>query len=99
MGMVSERWMPAFDSLKRAGDSRWWLSCDRCGQCGESWLVGAEERMSDVYCIRRLDAACVLKILDQGIWPADFDSYEELQRIGAGTTGGWTQFTWQQHSG
>lgn len=98
MGLVSERLMPTFDSLRRAGDPRWWLSCERCRKCGETWLVGAEERMSDVYCIRRLDTECVQKVLDHGIWPTDFDSYRELQLIGAGTTGGWTRCGWRDHS-
>lgn len=60
----------------------WWLSLHECGECGESWLVAAEERQNDIYILRRLDAAVASAIVKTCAWPADFETYEELLRIG-----------------
>jgi len=75
----------AFATLKEQasrGDPFWWLSWYRCSACAEGWLVAAEERQNDVYCLRRLRDPEVASLAAGGSWPTDFDRYETLLRIG-----------------
>ena len=64
------------------GEPWWWLWCGECSRCGQWWLVGQEERQNDVYCLRRLDADEVNELLQNNVWPSDFDRYESLLRLG-----------------
>ena len=64
------------------GDPFWWLSCYCCSACGQGWLVAAEERQNDVYCLRRLGEAELASTAAGKGWPSDFDRYESLLRIG-----------------
>jgi len=67
------------------------LYAAKCTSCGTHWLVAQEERHNDVIIQRRLDAAELDGILNRAQWPADFDRYETLLRIGraAGHTVRW----------
>jgi hypothetical protein len=51
--------------------------------CGQGWLVGQEERQNDLFCLKRLEADPLRDLVERGRWPADFDSYEALLRLGA----------------
>lgn len=76
------------DERRSRGEPWWWLWCGECSQCGQWWLVAQEERQNDVFCLRRLDAGEVNELLQNNVWPPDFDSYESLLRLGydAGVT-------------
>jgi hypothetical protein len=65
------------------GDPFWWLSTYYCSACGAWWLVAQEERLNDVFCMRRMNAEEVDAIAVEQRWPTDFDRYEDLPRIGA----------------
>jgi hypothetical protein len=80
-----------FDRIKARGDPYWWLHAARCSSCGTEWLVAQEERQNDVILIRRLTPDELSRILDDDTWPADFDQYEMLLRLGreAGHTVRW----------
>jgi hypothetical protein len=69
-------------TVKEHGAPLWWLFAARCRACGQAWLVGAEERQNDVYCMKRLDPGQLRKIIDEDRWPPDFEFYETLLRIG-----------------
>ncbi len=60
----------------------WWLGAARCGVCGQVWLVANEERHNDLYILRRLSPAIARRLLDEGVWPPDFDRFERLLEIG-----------------
>jgi hypothetical protein len=74
--------MATIEERRSRGEPWWWLWCGECSRCGQWWLVGQEERQNDVFCLRRLDAPEVKELLDKDVWPADFDSYESLLRLG-----------------
>lgn len=74
--------MDTFEEVRRRGQPYWWLSASRCTACGQAWLVGAEERVNDLYCLRRLAGSELRAIEGQDRWPEDFDRYERLIRIG-----------------
>ncbi|MBU4555631.1 MAG: hypothetical protein KJ747_02010 [Actinobacteria bacterium] len=76
--------MPGFEELRRFrdhGEPYWWLWAGECPACGQRWLVAQEERVNDVVVMRRLDEPETTRLIDDGIWPDDFDSYERLIRI------------------
>lgn len=72
----------SLDEVKTRGAPYWWLWAARCRVCGQAWLVGSEERQNDVDCMKRLTAAQLQGILQDGQWPPDFDSYETLLSLG-----------------
>ena len=74
--------MAFFVEIARRGDPYWWLEASRCSKCGTTWLVGREERQNDVFVLRRLLPEESQRITRDAIWPADFDRYETLLRLG-----------------
>lgn len=72
----------SLEERARPGAPRWWLSLEVCRVCGQGWLVGADERHNDVFCMRRLSLNEVAGIEREQRWPSDFDSYEALLRLG-----------------
>ncbi len=78
---LDERVFEMLEPIGRAGDDRWWLNAYRCGACGQAWMVAQEERIFDIYFMRRLNEDENLAIAS-GRWPADFLTYERVLRIG-----------------
>jgi hypothetical protein len=74
--------LATIDERRSRGEPWWWLWCGECSRCGQWWLVAQEERQNDVFCLRRLDADEVNELLQNHVWPSDFDSYESLLRLG-----------------
>ena len=60
----------------------WWPSALRCKACGQWWLVAADERINDVFLMRRLIEAEVEPLQRQSEWPADFSRFAEVLRLG-----------------
>ena len=69
-----------FEQVQRRGPPHWWLAISRCADCGTYWMVAQEERLNDVYMLKRLDDD-EKKAVDAGNWPPVFDKYEDLLRI------------------
>ena len=82
MGDDSERVLASIEERRSRGEPFWWLWCGECTRCGQWWLVGQEERQNDVFCLRRLADAEATALIENNIWPPDFDSYEALLRLG-----------------
>ena len=74
--------LATIDERRSRGEPWWWLWCGECSRCGQWWLVAQEERQNDVFCLRRLEADQVNDLLQNNVWPSDFDSYESLLRLG-----------------
>jgi len=72
----------SLDQVRHRGSPFWWLSAYACRSCQEGWLVAQEERQNDIFCMRRLAEDQLSGVLDQGVWPEEFDRYEALLRIG-----------------
>lgn len=70
------------EGRRSRGEPWWWLWCGECSRCGQWWLVAQEERQNDVSCLRRLDTDEVNALMQDDVWPADFDRYESLLRLG-----------------
>ena len=70
------------EPVRRRGSPWWWLYASKCGACGKTWLVAQEERHNDLFILRRLDQAASDQLLRDGVWPAEFDQYEKLLKIG-----------------
>jgi hypothetical protein len=74
--------MDSLREIAKRGELYWWLWSARCSACDQAWLVGSEERVHGIWCLRRMDDAELRAIQDEGRWPDDFDSYERLILIG-----------------
>jgi hypothetical protein len=70
------------DRLRDHGGDPWWLYLSRCSACRQHWMVAQEERVYDDYFLKRLDAETATGIVDKGIWPADFLTYEQVLTLG-----------------
>ncbi|MCE9635663.1 MAG: hypothetical protein K8T90_08160 [Planctomycetes bacterium] len=77
-----ERQLRTFVEMKPHGKPLWWLDLERCSACGQWWLMAAEERKNDVYCLRRMHEAEAQSVMVGGTWPTDFHRYETLIRLG-----------------
>jgi hypothetical protein len=70
------------ERVRERGSPWWWLYASKCRECRQIWLVAQEERHNDLFILRRLDQAVSSRLLQDGVWPADFDRYETLLEIG-----------------
>ena len=50
--------------------------------CEQWWLVAADERINDVFLMRRLTDAEIEALQRQSEWPADFSKFAEVLRLG-----------------
>ena len=82
MGSPGDEALGTIEERRSRGEPWWWLWCGECSGCGQWWLVGQEERQNDVFCLRRLDADEVNDLMQNSVWPSDFDRYESLLRLG-----------------
>ena len=82
MGDESKPILASIDQRRSPGESLWWLWCGECTRCGQWWLVAQEERQNDVFCLRRLADTEATALVENDVWPPDFDSYEALLRLG-----------------
>jgi hypothetical protein len=72
----------SIDELARRGEPFWWLSVNRCRECGQWWLVASEERINDVFLLRRLTDGVGQAAIEQDKWPSEFDRFSTLLRLG-----------------
>lgn len=77
-----ERQFRTIEVVRRHGEPLWWLELNRCSACGQWWLLAAEERQNDVYCLRRMSGDEAERVMAGGAWPTDFHKYETLIRLG-----------------
>lgn len=64
------------------GESRWWLWLAQCSVCEQFWMIGSEERINDVFIMKRLSIPTSLRIMHNGRWPDDLKEYGTLLKIG-----------------
>lgn len=74
---------PRHRVLAERGRPWWWLYASLCEHCGQHWLVAQEEGLNDVLIMRKLSSEESRGLHDSGVWPAYFDQYETLLRLGA----------------
>lgn len=74
-----------FQTLERVrdrGGPYWWLYACECRACGTTWVVAQEERQNDIFILRKLESAATELLLQDNVWPTDFERYETLLEIG-----------------
>jgi hypothetical protein len=84
--------MAVIDPIKERrhfGGAAWWLWYGMCEVCQQTWLIAQDERVNDVFLMRRLSATEVQDI-DRGTWPPDFRRYEDVLRLGRDRGHNWT---------
>jgi len=69
------------NTVKDRGGRYWWLSVRECNVCGQWWLVAQEERINDIFCLRKLTQKEIEHLIRDNQWPSDFDRFESLLRI------------------
>lgn len=65
-------------ALKKRGKPYWWIRAAICDHCGQYWLIAQEERLCDVYILRKLDGDETAALCDEAMWPTSFDRYGTL---------------------
>lgn len=78
---LDERVLATLETMCDHGGIQWWLYLSRCSACGQNWMVAQEERIFDIFLLRRLDAAIADQIVAEGRWPAEFLTYEAVLKI------------------
>lgn len=74
-----------FETLRsevRHPDPLWWLSALGCDSCGQWWLVAADERINDVFLMRRLSDEELRSLQTWQVWPTDFLRYADVLQLG-----------------
>lgn len=77
-----DQFFQTLSEVRRRGDPFWWLYASRCSECGQVWLIAQEERQNDIFILRRLDQETSEALINNDVWPSDFDRYERLLQIG-----------------
>ena len=72
----------SLEQKAKYGEPLWWLWLAQCNQCSQFWLVGSDERINDVFVMKRLSVAASERIKNESIWPEDFKKFETLLSIG-----------------
>ncbi len=68
-------------TVTRRGGRWWWLDLAQCAVCGQWWLDAQEERIYDVWVMRKVREADAQRIVDgDGVWPSTLDRYVTLLR-------------------
>ena len=81
MGSDQQSFMDSFKQTKERGGKYWWLYMSQCNICKTNWLIALEERQNDVFLLLKLNQEQVTQIIDQNIWPTEFDEYENLLKL------------------
>jgi hypothetical protein len=87
---LDERVFATLEQICDHGGEQWWLYLSKCKACGQKWMVAQEERIFDDYFLRRLDEQTALRIIAEGLWPADFLTYEAVLKMGRKMSGPFT---------
>lgn len=75
-------WPAQLETRINKSQPQWWLSARRCAACDQHWLVAQDERLNDVWVLRRLDEDGASRLLNDGQWPDALQHYEEVIRKG-----------------
>jgi len=72
----------SFDKKANYGAPLWWLRLEQCSVCKDFWMIGNEERINDVFIMKRLAPTESQQIINKSLWPDDFKEFSTLLRIG-----------------
>lgn len=80
----------SFNKLVKYGKPLWWLWLAQCQSCKQYWMVAGEERINDIFILKRMMASKASEILEDDVWPEEFKKYKSLLRIGREWGISWT---------
>lgn len=72
----------SLDEKAKYGDPLWWLWLAQCSVCEQFWMIGSEERINDVFVMKRLPLSISQQIISESLWPDDFNEFGTLLKIG-----------------
>jgi hypothetical protein len=92
MGMdgFDERVFESLEQIVEHGGDRWWLYVSNCLKCSQSWMIAQDERIYDIYYLRRLTPTAYQAIVEHAHWPEEFLKYEHVLRLGRTLSEAWT---------
>lgn len=73
--------LDGMQSVRKFGDSAWWLALYSCKKCEQRWVVATDSRVYDIVLFRRV------KDGPEFVWPADLLTFSGLL-LSARATGG-----------
>jgi hypothetical protein len=79
---LDERVFASLEEVIRHGGDQWWLYLSLCRVCRQNWMIAQDERIHDNYYLRRLSPTVARAIADEGQWPDEFLTYEQVLRLG-----------------
>lgn len=87
---LDERVFATIDRFADHGGDQWWLYASHCSACGQDWMVAQDERIYDNFYLTRITPETRRQIVEQGRWPDDFMTYEQVLRLGRTLSKPWT---------
>jgi hypothetical protein len=79
---LDERLFATLEEVQRHDGNQWWLYASTCS-CGQSWMIAQDERIHDNFYLKRISEGALRRIREDGDWPDDFLTYEQVLRLGA----------------
>lgn len=77
-----KRVFTTLEEVRDHGRDQWWLYATKCMVCSQAWLIASDQRIHDNYYLTRITLEVLEGILSGGSWPSDFQTYEEVLRLG-----------------
>lgn len=77
-----EQVFQTLNEVHKYGMPLWWLWLARCSNCEQFWLVASEERINDVFLMRRITLKDAKAVINSNNWPDHFKTFHELLSIG-----------------
>ena len=79
---LDDRVFATLDQILDHGQDLWWLYLSRCHGCGQHWLVAQEDRIYDIFFLKRVTPETAEAIIALGEWPDDFSTFERVLTLG-----------------
>lgn len=87
---LDERVFATLEKIVAHGGDQWWLYISGCKVCYQNWMIAQDERVGDSYYLRRISPLIRQDIVEQGRWPGEFLTYEQVLRLGRTMSKPWT---------
>ncbi|WP_325230356.1 hypothetical protein [Sphingobium sp.] len=87
---LDERVFASFERLVEHGGDQWWLYVSNCHRCSQDWMIASDERIYDNHYLRRITPSVRQAAVENGRWPDEFMTYEQVLRIGRTMSTPWT---------
>jgi hypothetical protein len=79
---LDERVFATLQRVRDHGGAEWWLYASTCRASGQSWMIAQDERIHDIFHLRRIAPSVMHEIVEHSRWPDDFLRYEQVLRLG-----------------